>query len=119
MQRVPMTPRVRRDSRCFSGVRIEVTRSPFATGDAFDFDRFARALYKAEIRNECVPIGLCSVFSIRLPSACAASKKPTSFRVVSACSGVFVRVRRIVQDSRLVASKLTIAGYGADRRTNV
>ena len=42
-----------------------------------------------------------------------------SFSIVNACSGVFVRTRRTVQDSRLVASNVMNAGYGELRRIKV
>jgi len=45
-----------------------------------------------------------------------ASKKASSFSVVSAWRGVFVRTRRTVQCSRLVASNVMKLGYVAERR---
>ena len=48
--------------------------------------------------------------SVRAASARAASKYASSFSVVSACSGVFVRTRRTVQRSRLVASNVRKLG---------
>ena len=53
---------------------------------------------------------------IRRASACAASTYAGSFIVTSACSGVFVRGRRIVQTSRDGASNVAIEGYGLLRR---
>ena len=46
------------------------------------------------------------------PAPRAASKDASSFSIVSACSGVFVRTRRTVVYSRLVASNVMKLGYG-------
>ena len=50
---------------------------------------------------------------------CAASINAGSFNEVSACSGVFVRMRRIVQVSPFGASKFIMEGYALVRRMNV
>src|SRR5262249_60980186 len=60
--------------------------------------------------------GVDAVRRTRAASERAASKNASSFSVVSAWSGVFVRTRRTVQRSRLVASNVRKLGYGADRR---
>ena len=52
-------------------------------------------------------------------SLCAASMNTGSFSVVSACSGVFVRIRLTVHVSPVGASKFIIAGYELVRRMNV
>ena len=67
-----------------------------------------------------VPDALCGV-SLRMRAASdrAASKNAASFSSVSACSGVLVRTRRTVQNSRLVASNVDEARVGrgpADER---
>src|SRR5438128_510029 len=57
--------------------------------------------------------------STRRASARAASKYASSLSSASAWSGVFVRTRRTVQDSRLVASRVRKLGYGDVRRMKV
>src|SRR5262249_775201 len=79
----------------------------------------ARNPYPARTRTASAPSAIDVSAIIRRASARAASKYASSFNVVSACSGVFVRTRRTVHASRLVESNVVNAGYGAVRRMNV
>src|SRR5262249_39408182 len=76
----------------------------------------ARNPYAARTRTASAPSAIDVSAIIRRASARAASKYASSFNVVSACSGVFVRTRRTVHASRLVESNVVDAGYGAGRR---
>ena len=53
--------------------------------------------------------------SVRVASTRAASTNCSSFHVTRACSGVFVRWRRSVHDSRVGASKVNSEGGGTAR----
>src|SRR2546425_7195848 len=54
-------------------------------------------------------------FHTRKPIACAASTKVFSFKVVSACSGVFERTRRGHEFSEVGSSNAIRDGEGSDR----
>src|SRR2546430_17034460 len=70
----------------------------------------SRKAYVARLRSSLPPS-----FHTRKPIACAASTKVFSFKVVSACSGVFERTRRGHEVFEGGASKALRGGDGAGR----
>src|SRR5436309_1462498 len=78
-----------------------------------------RAVHNRNARTARSSGAAAASLSVRAARARAASKKTGSLSVVSACSGVLVRTRRAVQNSRLGASKTVRLGSGAVRRVNV
>ena len=90
--------------------------------ETLDLLAAARRLRAAPASRPCAARG-GGVCASRQPSgsasARAASNDAGSFSSVSAWSGVFVRTRRTVQNSRLVASNVMKLGYGDVRRQKV
>src|SRR2546430_12538708 len=70
----------------------------------------SRKAYVARLRSSLPPS-----FHTRKPIACAASTKVFSFKVVSACSGVFERTRRGHEFSEGGASNAISDGNGRGR----
>ena len=95
-----MKSATRRATSVGVGARDTQSRKPYATREAV-----------------VPPAGASPV--MRRASALAASNDAGSFSSVSAWSGVFVRTRRTVQNSRLGASNVAKVGYVQTRRQNV